>query len=302
VSERRRILVFGGSGQIGGEVVRTFSSWADVAAPARADADLASAASIREILRSLKPAVVVNAAAYTDVDGAESQAEECARINAAAPVLMAEECRALGAVFVHFSTDYVFDGEKRTPYVETDATNPLGAYARSKRDGEDGVASVGGAFLIFRTAWIYGPRGRNFPSTILRLARERDELAVVDDQRGAPTSAAAVASGVSRVLRSLANESDARGALEDAAGIYHLTAAGETTWFDFARRVLADDPRVAEQMCRTVRPVSSRAYSRPAARPAYSVLDNTKIAARFGVQLPSWEAQWRATVDDRSRR
>ena len=239
-------------------------------------------------MRAIQPAVVVNAAAYTNVDRAESEPELCAQVNADAPAVLADECRKLGAMFLHFSTDYVFDGTKRMPYAETDEPRPLGVYARTKRDGEAAIVAAGGAFMIVRTSWVYGLHGRNFPTTVLRLAREREELAVVDDQTGAPTSASAVSSGVGQVLRSLARGRDTRAAFEAAAGIYHMTAAGATTWYDFARRILADDPRSTEQICRAVRPISTAQYPTPAPRPAYSVLDNTKLAARFGVQLPSW--------------
>lgn len=291
------ILLLGGTGQIGHELGRELATLGTVVAPGRHELDLGSADAIRETVRAIGPSLVVNAAAYTQVDRAESEPELCASINADAPAILADACRNVGAMFMHFSTDYVFDGTKRTPYQETDEPRPLGVYARTKHDGERAVIDVGGAFMIMRTSWVYGPHGRNFPATMLRLSREREELAVVDDQTGAPTSASAVAAGVGQVLRSLARDGDTRSAFEAAAGIYHMTAAGATTWYDFARRILADDPRSTEQICRAVRPISTEEYALPARRPAYSVLDNTKLAARFGVQLPSWGDQWRAAVE-----
>lgn len=297
MSAHQSILILGGSGQIGRELMRELSGLGAVSAPPRRELDLESVDAVRQTLRALAPTLVVNAAAYTQVDRAEVEQDICARMNAAMPRLLAEECRALGAGLVHFSTDYVFDGAKGAPYVESDDTSPLGVYGRTKRDGERAIVESGVGYLIARTSWVYAPHGRNFPATVLRLAREREELAVVDDQAGAPTSAASVASGVGQMLRALFRERDPRGAMHAASGIYHLTASGSTTWFDFARRILADDPRANEQICRAVRPVSSAEFPLPARRPSYSVLDNSKITARFGVQLPSWSDQWRSTLE-----
>jgi dTDP-4-dehydrorhamnose reductase len=297
MSGHSTILILGGTGQIGRELVRDLSTLGTVAAPTRRALDLTSADAIREAVGDVRPSLVVNAAAYTEVDRAESESALCAQVNADAPAVVADECRKSGAMFLHLSTDYVFDGTKRTPYTETDEPCPLGVYARTKRDGEQAVLAIGGLFMIVRTSWVYGLHGRNFPATMLRLAREREELAVVDDQTGAPTSASAVASGVGQVLRSFARERDTRAAFEAASGIYHMTASGSTTWYDFARRILGDDPRSTEQICRSVRPIRTEDYPLPARRPAYSVLDNTKLATRFGVQLPSWSDQWRATLE-----
>jgi len=228
--------------------------------------------------------LIVNAAAYTAVDAAESDVERCAAINAEAPGVLAEEAEKNGAYLIHFSTDYVFDGSKTTPYVETDQTNPLGAYGRTKRDGELAVVANCQRYLIFRTAWVYAAQGKNFVLTMRRLARERDELKVVNDQIGAPTSAPAIAAGVAQVLRVLQKDPER---VTSVSGIYHMTAGGQTTWFEFARTILADEPRV------TVRPITTAEYPTPAKRPAYSVLDNAKLERVFGVTLPSWQDQWR---------
>ena len=290
------ILVLGRSGQVGHELIREASSLGPVVAPSHRELDIGDADALREGLRRVHPAVVLNAAAYTAVDAAESDAERCFSLNARAPGVLAEECRALGALLVHFSTDYVFDGAKGAPYVETDATRPLGVYGRSKLAGEQAVEAAGGAFLIFRTSWIYAPRGRNFALTMLRLAHERTELAVVSDQVGAPTSAAAVARGVVQTLATVWQARDFGAACEAVSGVYHMTAGGATTWYEFAKAVLAADPRAATQTCRAVRPITTAEYPTPAARPAYSVLDCGKLERRFGVRLPSWQNQWSAVA------
>jgi dTDP-4-dehydrorhamnose reductase len=290
------ILVLGRSGQVGHELIREASSLGRIVAPSHRELDIGDADALRETVRRVRPAIVLNAAAYTAVDAAESDAERCFSLNARAPGVLAEECRAIGALLVHFSTDYVFDGAKSTPYVETDATRPLGVYGRSKLEGEQAVEAIGGAFLIFRTSWIYAPRGRNFVLTMLRLAHERTELAVVNDQVGAPTSAAAVAHGVAQALATLRSALDFYAACEAASGIYHMTAGGSATWYEFAKAVLAGDPHAPTQTCRSVRPITTAEYPTPAKRPAYSVLDCGKIEQRFGVRLPSWQSQWSAVA------
>lgn len=292
---RPTILVIGGTGQIGYELVRELAALGTVVAPARTELELLSAASIRDVIGRVRPAIVVNAAGYTSVDSAESEREVCAVLNADAPTHIAAECKRLGAVLVQFSTDYVFDGAKRTPYVETDVPRPLSVYGKTKLAGEEAIVACGGAHLIFRTSWVYSARGRNFPLSMLRLAREREELSVVNDQVGTPTSAAAIAAATVDVLRVLA-AGDLRENSGAAAGVYHMTAGGSTTWYEFARTILADDPRRDEQVCRAVLPITSAEYPTAARRPAYSVLDNTKLNERFGVRLPTWQEQWSAIV------
>lgn len=286
------VLVIGATGQIGHEAVRALGWLGPVAAPDRGALDLESETSIRAAVRRVTPAVVVNAAGYTAVDAAERDAARCARLNADAPAILAAECRRVGAILVHLSTDYVFDGAKGAPYVETDEPHPLGVYGETKLVGERAVQAAGGAYLVVRTSWVYAARGHNFALTVLRLAHERTTLAVVNDQVGAPTSASAVADGISRVLRRLFDTPDPRAAAESAAGVYHMTAAGSTTWYEFARVILADDPRAADQRCRAIEPISTAEYPAAARRPAYSVLDNGKLAARWGVVLSDWRRQW----------
>ncbi|MGH7616124.1 MAG: dTDP-4-dehydrorhamnose reductase [Gemmatimonadaceae bacterium] len=301
MTARPVILLFGGTGQIGHELARELRSIGSVIAPTRHDLDLDQPEGARDVIRRVRPAIVANAAAYTAVDDAESNLDACMRLNAQLPDVLARECRRVGAVLVHFSTDYVFDGTKRHPYVETDEPCPLGVYGASKLAGERAVASAGGAFLIARTSWVYAARGRNFPLTMLRLARQRMELRVVNDQVGAPTSAPAIAAGVSQVLNALWSSGDPRGAAEDAAGLYHMTASGSTTWFEFAKVVLADDPAIGGQTVRDVVPIATAEYPTPAKRPAFSVLNSTKLAERFGVRLAPWREQWSGVAGELRR-
>ena len=283
------ILLLGASGQVGHELKRELSALARVDAPTSSEVDLTSPDAIRAAVRERRPLMIVNAAAYTAVDAAESDAERCATINAVAPGILAEEAHRGGAYFIHFSTDYVFDGTQTTPYVETDATNPLGVYGRTKREGELAVAANCERYLIFRTAWVYAAQGKNFVLTMRRLAGERDELKVVNDQVGAPTSAVSIANGVAGVLRALKDEPDL---VTSVSGIYHMTAGGATTWFDFARTILANNDRC------TILPITTADYPTAAKRPGYSVLDNAKLSRVFGVQLPTWEEQWRVMADE----
>lgn len=277
-----RILLTGADGQVGWRLRQSLAPLGEVVALNRAGLDVSDLDGIRSAVREHRPEVVVNAAAYTAVDRAEQERVAAFRVNAEAPGVLAEESRRLGAMLVHFSTDYVFDGAAASPYGEEDAPNPLGAYGASKLAGEEAVQAAGERFLVLRTSWVYDSRGNNFARTMLRLAREREELRVVDDQRGAPTWAGALAAATARVLRDGPPE---------AGGVFHLTSAGETTWYHFARAVLERDPRPGEQICRRVVPISTLEYPTPAPRPAYSVLCNARFTAAFGFRLPSWEEQ-----------
>jgi dTDP-4-dehydrorhamnose reductase len=271
-----------------------------VVAPGRAELDLSRAEDIRRVVRELRPELIVNAAAYTAVDAAESHEEEARLLNAVAPGVLAEEARKIGAGVVHYSTDYVFDGAKRTPYVETDATGPLGVYGRTKLDGEKAVAESGAAYLILRTAWVYATQGKNFLLTILRLAAEREELRIVSDQIGAPTLASEIAGATVNIL-------DIGGAaLTEKCGIYHLTASGQTSWHGFASAIV-DEARAASKdlgwmaaatggralAVKRVTAISTGEYPTPARRPAYSVLSNARLRETFGVALPDWREQLR---------
>jgi dTDP-4-dehydrorhamnose reductase len=285
------IVVTGATGQIGYEAVRQLAPHGKVVGLTRGDLDLSDPAAIREAMRRLRPRVIVNAAAYTAVDLAETERGFATAINAVAPGILAEEARRLGAVLVHFSTDYVFDGRKGSPYVETDRPNPLSVYGATKLAGEQAIQGVGGTHVILRTSWVYGARGTNFVRTIMRLAREREELRVVNDQIGAPTWSRTIASIIGDILgHELERGSELSAGL---SGLYHLSAAGETSWFDFARCILEKDPRRQEQKCQRITPVSSDEFAaaakKPVARrPAYSVLDNAAFATRFRRSLADW--------------
>ena len=271
-----KILLTGRTGQVGWELERSLSPHGQVFAFDHASLDLADPDQIVARVREVKPGLIVNAAAYTAVDRAESEPQLTMQINGAAPGILAEETKRLGALLVHYSTDYVFDGAKPAPYLETDSPNPINVYGRSKLEGERAIQASGCRHLILRTSWIYGMRGNNFLLTILRLAREHPELRVVDDQIGAPTWCRDLATATSQ----LANET----AAGKAEGLYHLTAAGATSWCGFAREIL----RVSGSHT-PIRAISAREYAAPAKRPANSLLSSATIAARWKLRLPEWQ-------------
>ena len=280
-----RILVTGGAGQVGWELRRTLAIFGEVVAPSRDTLDLASADSIVATVRGMRPDLIVNAAAYTAVDKAESEPQLAMQVNGVAPRILAEEAARLGTAMIHYSTDYVFDGRKPDAYREGDATAPVNVYGRTKLEGERSVVAAGAAHLIFRTSWVYGPRGRNFLLTMLKLGSERKELKIVDDQHGAPTSARliaeATASTVARVLSGGKPDIDR---LRETGGLFHMTAAGHTTWYGFAQAILAGRQGVAK-----ISPIPTSDYPTPAARPQNSVLDNTSFERQFGFALPDWK-------------
>jgi len=294
-----RILLLGGEGQIGWELRRTLAPFGAVIAPPSAEVDLADPKRLIGAVREARPDIVVNAAAYTDVERAEDEPRRAEAINSVAPGVLAEEMvRAKGAL-VHFSTDYVFDGASAAPYREDDRTGPLNAYGATKLAGERAVQSAGGAALILRTSWVYSARRKNFLRTVLGLARSRPELNIVADQRGAPTWARSIAEATAAILaRAWAPESG----LASAAGLYHLSAAGETSWHGFAERIVAcmteRDPGFPKA---PVNPIATADYPTKAKRPAYSVLDNARLREAFGVALPDWRDQLAACLDDMVR-
>ena len=242
-----RILITGGAGQVGWELRRTLAVFGEVVAPTRDILDLASADSIVAAVRGVRPGLIVNAAAYTAVDKAESETGLAMKINGDAPRILAEEAALRNASLIHYSTDYVFDGSKVEPYREDDEAAPINVYGRTKLAGEQGVMAAGAAHLVFRTSWVYGSRGRNFLLTMMRLARERKELKVVDDQAGAPTSARMIAEATAAaVAKSFAHGAIDPDRFRQMAGLYHLTAAGRTTWFGFAQAILLDKQGVAK--------------------------------------------------------
>jgi dTDP-4-dehydrorhamnose reductase len=297
-----RALVTGAGGQVGAQVARMLEGRADAVAFDRSRLDLSDAAAIAASIREVRPQLIVNAAAYTAVDRAESEQALAHAVNAVAPGVIAEEALRCGALLVHFSTDYVFDGEKSSPYVETDPTKPLSVYGRTKLEGERNIAASGCAHVILRTSWVYGPRGANFLLTMLRLAATRDELRIVDDQRGAPTSVLQVA----RAVMELFTPGDPARAVTAAdiagvaarRGLYHATAAGETTWFGFARAIFEARARALGPAFRAPRLIAipTREYPTPARRPAYSLLSNARLEHAFGVRLPDWRAGLEETL------
>ncbi|MDR3384634.1 dTDP-4-dehydrorhamnose reductase [Cupriavidus basilensis] len=291
------ILVTGAGGQVGFELRRSLMPLGRIVSLDRAACDLSRTSEVRRIVRETRPDVIVNAAAYTAVDRAESDAATAHAINGIAAGVLAEEGQRLGALLVHYSTDYVFDGTKDGAYVETDACHPLSVYGASKLAGEEAIAAAGVQALILRTCWVAGAHGSNFAKTMLRLGRERDRLQVVADQFGAPTTAALVADVTAQIV--------ARHWLHGireafASGIYHLAAAGETTWHGYATEVIAYasergigmkiDPAMIEA-------IPATAYPLPAARPANSRLDTEKLRSTFGIHLPDWRQGVRQLLD-----
>src|SRR5947208_2711866 len=273
---RPTIMVTGASGQVGYELARLLPTHGEVAALDRDQLDLTDADAIRDKVRAIRPQLIVNAASYTPADQGEREPERAETVNARAPAILAEEAKRLGAVLIHYSTDYVFDGIASTPYVEDARTGPLNVYGKSKLHGEHAIAAVDGASITLRTSWVYGLRGSNFLLTIRRLAAERDELRIVSDQFGVPNWSRALAEATAQLV------SRGLSALTERAGLYHMSATGSTSWFDFARAIVgnAARPRVV--------PISTADYLTAARRPAYAVLSSAKLERSFDVKLPDW--------------
>jgi dTDP-4-dehydrorhamnose reductase len=273
---RPTILVTGANGQVGHELARLLAPHGDIVATDRERLDLADPDAIVGALRAARPALIVNAGAYTAVDRAEQEGALAHAVNARAPEILADEAKRLGALLVHYSTDYVFDGERRTPYPEDAPASPCNVYGASKLTGEQAIAASGARALVFRTSWVYGLRGTNFLLTIRRLARERDELRVVADQIGVPNWCREIASATARVVGA------GLAAAAERAGLYHLSAHGEASWHEFACAILAGapGPRVVA--------ITTAEYPTPARRPAYGVLATARFEATFGFALPHW--------------
>ncbi len=287
MSQRSPILLFGRSGQVGHYLTTLFSNQNDFVALDRSQVDLENLNAVQKCLRELKPRGIINAAAYTAVEAAESDQERAFLINEKAPGIMAEEAKKVGAWIVHFSTDTVFDGNKTGAYEESDAPRPLSIYAKSKRAGEEAVLRAGGRYVILRTAWIFSLHGKNFLKTILRLAREKPELKIVNDQFGCPTSALWIAIQTKFLIDQFLEQQPA----DDVWGLYHLVSSGETSWFDFAKKILELDPHRGEQMCKQVLPVGSSEYPSKVIRPKNSVLSTKKWRERFSADVSSWQTQ-----------
>ena len=304
-----KILLTGKNGQVGWELERSLQPLGQVIAFDRTGLDLANPDSIRAAIREIKPDLIVNAAAYTAVDKAESEPELAMAINGIAPGIMAEEAKRLGAAIVHYSTDYVFDGTKTEPYTEDDVPNPINVYGKTKLAGEQAIQAVGVPHLIFRTSWVYGVRGKNFMRTILRLAKERDELRIVDDQLGAPTWCRMIAETTAQALAQhpslRAHSSLFRGG--ELAGVYHLTAGGQATWYRFAKAILENaasripadfglDRR--SHVLPQLTPITTDEYPLPAKRPVNSLLSNRRLNTQFGLTLQDWSMSLMLCVDE----
>lgn len=275
-----RILLTGRNGQVGWELAGALTPIGEVIALDRASLDLGDADAIRRVMREVRPDVLVNAAAYTAVDRAEAEPQVASRVNGVAPGILAEEARERGTLLIHYSTDYVFDGEKDAPYTEEDPPNPLSTYGRSKLAGEVAIQASGCRHVILRTSWVYSSRGGNFLRTILRLARERPELRVVDDQFGGPTSAIAIARATAAILRNPRSE-----------GLFHMSAGGSTSWHGFAQKILEH-----ESPSTRLFPIPSKDYPSAARRPRNSVLDNSRLQQSFGIVLDDWRTQLREVL------
>jgi dTDP-4-dehydrorhamnose reductase len=293
-----KILLTGASGQVGSRLRPLLGTLGEVWAPGRADFDLAAPETLAAPLRAFRPDLVVNPAAYTAVDKAEDEEALATRINAEAVGVLADEARRAGAALVHFSTDYVFDGAGAAPWREDAQTAPLGAYGRSKLAGEGAVLRSGAAALVLRTSWVYDAQGTNFLDTMLRLGAEREELRVVADQFGAPTSAEAIADGVLRILR--AAMPDIAGTLRAKGGIVHLCCRGEVSWHGFAEAIFAGARRRGASLAvKRVHPIGTSEYPTKARRPANSRLALARLAERFGVEPPTWQEALEAVLDQK---
>jgi len=295
-----RILLTGATGQVGGELLKTLKPLGEVIAPTRSEMDLANTRSVRDMIRAVRPRWIVNPAAYTAVDKAESEPELAYAINAEAVRVMGGEARAIGAGVIHFSTDYVFDGSGSAPYEETDLTRPISVYGGSKLAGEKALAASGAGQIIFRTSWVYGARGKNFLLTILRLARERETLRVVADQYGAPTWSRDLARMTARVVgqcEAAARSRELANLLGDSGGVYHAAGAGETTWYGFAAEaVRLEQEREPETRFAKVEAITTAEYPTPAERPTNSRMNCGRLIERFGWKMMNWQDSLREVL------
>lgn len=278
-------LILGSTGQLGATLIAVMSQLSEVVTADRAALDFTNAETVREYIRKFKPSVILNAAAYTAVDKAESEHKLARAVNATAPAALAQAARETDALLIHYSTDYVFDGSKSSAYVESDPVNPLNVYGRTKAEGEAAIQKSGCRFLIFRTSWVYSERGANFLLTMLRLARQRDELRIVNDQIGAPTSTHSLARATAKIVQQYrAGEWH-----DNKSGLYHMTDGGSTSWFGFAKAILERASNVLGTPLPRLVPITSAEYPTAARRPVNSVLSCHKLRATFGISMPNWE-------------
>jgi len=298
-----KILLTGVTGQVGWELQRTLMNLGEVVAVGRSASDaalrvdLADLDTIRHAIREVQPDLIVNAAAYTAVDKAESEPELAMTVNGIAPGLMAEEAKRVGAAIIHYSTDYVFDGTKATAYTEEDLPDPQNAYGKTKLAGEQAIAAVGVSHLILRTSWVYGSRGKNFLLTMQKLAREREEIRVVDDQIGAPTDCRMIAEATAQILSQTTHDLPS---LTNKGGVYHLSASGQTSWYGFAKAIFEHEPQHDERRLQRLIAISTEEYPTPAKRPAYSLLSTHKLSNTFRLTPPDWRRALNLVLDAKS--
>jgi dTDP-4-dehydrorhamnose reductase len=299
-----RILLTGKTGQIGAELAILLPHLGEVIAPDRHEMNLANPTEISRVIREVRPHLVVNAAAYTGVDQAEKEEAMARAINAEAPAQMAEEAKKVGAGIVHYSTDYVFDGSRNFPYQESETPNPVSVYGKTKFAGEQAIRDTGLPHLILRTAWVYATRGRNFLLTILRIATQREELRIVRDQIGTPTWCREIARATVSILERSSQNRANELTLSHNCGTYHMTAAGATSWYEFACAILEEAAKVPPHLpwfasatnghpilARRIIPITTAEYPTTASRPPYSVLSNSLLTQTFALQLPDWRMQ-----------
>ncbi|NWG35441.1 MAG: dTDP-4-dehydrorhamnose reductase [Chloroflexi bacterium] len=289
-----RILLLGKNGQLGSELQRLLPPLGQLTSLARNDLDLRDVSALQSVLRALKPDVILNAAAYTAVDRAESEPDQAFQVNALAPGIMAKTARDLGAAFIHYSTDYVFDGRKGAPYIEDDPPAPLNVYGNSKLDGEKRIQQAGGAFLILRTSWVYSLRGNSFVNKVLEWAHQEETLRIVNDQIGNPTWSRELANITFQLLRQ--NQAEIRDLIRERRGIYHLAGNGFVSRYEWARQILIHASRRTGESIPPIEPVATDAFPAPARRPSFSALDCSKFRQTFRLSLPDWSASLRVAM------
>lgn len=302
-----KILLIGRNGQVGTDLASHLPRLGELVALDRQELDLTKPNDIRRTIQEVRPQWIVNAAAYTAVEQAENDGDIAQTVNERAPAVIAEEAKKIRATLVHYSTDYVFDGSKKSPYEETDIPNPINVYGKTKLGGERAIQESGALHLIFRTEWVYATQGRNFLMTIMRLATQKQELRIVSDQIGSPTTSREIAAATVRVISQLMNREEGVRSLTTSGGIYHMTAEGETSWYEFTKAILEEASSETQSLpwlnaatkgmpllTKRVLPITTAEYPTAAHRPAYSVLSTRRLHDRFGIRLPPWRAQLRS--------